>query len=129
MNYLNLLTYQFETYEKSQIDSQEHFENIKKEVEFYSNKLKSFPHFEHHHINIFYEFNEERSIEINKNTTEITRDLFELIPEKGDTLEIINHKINEAKVLANRLKLNYEEHFLLYKNHINNVRNDLKVYL
>lgn len=78
MNYINLLKHQFEIFEKGEIGHQELYENIQKEIEFYSNKLKAFPHFEHHHINIFYDFDEKRSMEINKRTFDINRELIEL---------------------------------------------------
>ena len=43
MNYINLLKHQFEVFEKGEIGHQELYENIQKEIEFYSNKLKAFP--------------------------------------------------------------------------------------
>jgi DNA-binding ferritin-like protein (Dps family) len=129
MNYLNLLRHQFETFEKGEIEHQELYENIQKEVEFYSKKLKSFPHFEHHHINIFYEFNEDRSMEINKETFDINRELMELQPKDGDSLEEINRKVGEIKNRAAKLKSNYEEHFNIYKKYLKEVREDLEEYL
>lgn len=129
MNYLNLLRHQFETFEKGDIEHQELHENIQKEVEFYSKKLKSFPHFEHHHINIFYEFNEDRSMEIIKETFDINRELMELQPKDGDSLEEINRKVGEIKNRATKLKSNYEEHFNIYKKYLKEVREDLEEYL
>ena len=129
MNYINLLKHQFEVFEKGEIGHQELYENIQKEIEFYSNKLKAFPHFEHHHINIFYDFDEKRSIEINKRTFDINRELIELQPKEGDTLEEIDIKIIEIKKRAAELKDNYEEHFNIYKKYLQKVRKDLKDYL
>lgn len=129
MNYINLLKHQFEIFEKGEIGHQELYENIQKEIEFYSNKLKAFPHFEHHHINIFYDFDEKRSIEINKRTFDINRELIELQPKEGDTLEEIDIKIIEIKKRAAELKDNYDEHFNIYKKYLQKVRKDLKDYL
>lgn len=129
MNYINLLKHQFEVFEKGEIGHQELYENIQKEIEFYSNKLKAFPHFEHHHINIFYDFDEKRSIEINKRTFDINRELIELQPKEGDTLEEIDIKIIEIKKRAAELKDNYDEHFNIYKKYLQKVRKDLKDYL
>ena len=129
MNYINLLKHQFEVFEKGEIGHQELYENIQKEIEFYSNKLKAFPHFEHHHINIFYDFDEKRSMEINKRTFDINRELIELQPKEGDTLQEIDTKIIEIKKRAAELKDNYEEHFNIYKKYLQKVRKDLKDYL
>ncbi|RKS94081.1 hypothetical protein BC952_1949 [Flavobacterium limicola] len=85
LNFLNLVRHQFEMYELGKANQNEFFENIEKEVKFYSEKLKAFPHFEHHHINIFYDFNENRAMEINKNTFEINQKIFELIPQELDS--------------------------------------------
>lgn len=129
MNYLDLLRHQFEIFEKGEIDYQELYENIQKEVEFYSNKLKAFPHFEHHHINIFYEFDEKRSIEINKRTFDIQRELIDLRPKKDDSIEEIDRKILEIKKRASELKNNYDEHLKIYKMYLEEIRKDLKDYL
>lgn len=129
MNYLNLLRHQFEIFEKGEIEHQELYDNIQKEVEFYSNKLKAFPHFEHHHINIFYDFDEERSMEINKRTFDINRELIDLQPKVGDTIEEIDRKVREIKDKASELKDNYEEHFIIYKKYLKDVREDLEDYL
>lgn len=129
MNYINLMKHQFEIFEKGEIGHQQLYENLQKEIEFYSNKLKAFPHFEHHHINIFYDFDEKRSIEINKRTFDINRELIELQPKEEDSLEEIDIKIIEIKKRASELKDNYEEHFNIYKKYLQKIRKDLKDYL
>lgn len=129
MNYLNLLRHQFEIFEKGEIEHQELYDNIQKEVEFYSNKLKAFPHFEHHHINIFYDFDEKRAMEINERTFDIQRELIDLQPKQGDSLEEIDIKVIEIKKRVTELKDNYEEHFKIYKKYLKEVRKDLEDYL
>ena len=129
MNYLNLLRHKFEIFEKGEIEHQELYDNIQKEVEFYSNKLKAFPHFEHHHINIFYHFDEKRAMEINKRTFDIQRELIDLQPKQGDNLEEVDRKVIEIKKRATELKNNYEEHFKIYKKYLKEVREDLEKYL
>ncbi len=129
LNFLNLLKHQFEIYELGKIEHQEMFENIQKEVSFYSNKLKAFPHFEHHHINVFYDFNEQRSMEINKNTFEITQEIIDLRTTETDSAEEIDRKIREIKSRAKKLKENYSELFDIYKSYLNTVRTDIKEYV
>lgn len=129
MNYFNLLIQQFEIFENGQIGYNELFENLNKEIEYYSNKLKSFPHFEHHHINIFYDFNDKRSIELNKITFDIIKELIDLQPKKDDSNSDLDIKLNQIKIKASELKDNYNEHFEIYKKILKEVQNDIKKYL
>ena len=129
LNFLNLVRHQFEIYESGKTEHTELFENIEKEVKFYSEKLKAFPHFEHHHINIFYDFDESRAMEINKNTFDIHQKMFELIPLKSDTMEQIDTKISEIKKYSKKLKDNYSELFNIQKTYLSKVRSDISNYL
>ena len=129
LNFLNLVRQHFEIYESRKIEHTELFENIEKEVKFYSEKLKSFPHFEHHHINIFYEFDENRAIEINKNTFEIHLKIYELIPTESDSKEEIEAKVQEIKRCTRMLKENYSELFEIQKKYLNKIRADISAYL
>jgi len=129
LNFLNLVRHQFEIYEFGKIEHHEMFENIQKEVQFYADKLKNFPHFEHHHINVFYDFNEQKAMEINKNTFDITQQIIELQPKDIDTVVERDNKILEIKKCSKKLKDNYSELFDIHKNYLNTVRNDIKEYL
>lgn len=129
LNFLNLVRQQFEIYESGKTEHTELFENIEKEVKFYSEKLKAFPHFEHHHINIFYEFDENRAMEINKNTFEIHQRIYDLIPLESDSIEQIDAKINKIKECSKMLKDNYSELFEIQKKYLNKVRADIGAYL
>jgi hypothetical protein len=129
MNYFNLLIQQFEIFESGQIKYNELYENLNKEIEYYSNKLKSFPHFEHHHINIFYDFNDKRSMELNKRTFDIIKELIDLQPKKEDSNDDLDKKLNQIKIKSSELKDNYNEHFEIYKKILKEVQNDIKKYL
>ena len=129
LNFLNLLRHQFETYEIGKIEHQELFDNIQNEVQFYSQKLKAFPHFEHHHINLFYDFSEKRASEINSETTKINQQILDLRINKNDSIEIIDNKVLEIKKLSKKLKHNYTELFEINKKYLNLVRNDIKEFI
>jgi hypothetical protein len=68
-------------------------------------------------------------MEINKETFDINRELMELQPKDGDSLEEINRKVGEIKNRSAKLKSNYEEHFNIYKKYLKEVREDLEEYL
>lgn len=122
LNFLNLTQIQFENYELQKIEHDDLIKNIQKEVEYYSNKLKTFPHFEHHHINIFYEFDGEKTLKISNENNQLIRELFELNPDKNDNGE-------SAKIIFKNLKDNYKELSGIHKEYLKKVRNDLKDYV
>jgi len=120
-NFLNLARIQFESFRLGKIEHEALIENFQKEVAFYANKLKSFPHFEHHHINIFYEFDENKAMEINNRINATNRDILELNTESDNT--------EKASELFKILEDSYTELFDLQKGHTKRIREDLKNYI
>lgn len=129
LNFLNLLRHSFETYETGKIEHQELFDNIQKEVQFYSEKLKAFPHFEHHHINLFFDFSDKRAMEINSETTKINQQILDLKITESDSVHIIDEKVDEIKRLSVNLKNNYAELFDINKKYLDLVRKDIKEFI
>lgn len=129
LNFLNLLRHSFETYETGKIEHQELFDNIQKEVQFYSEKLKAFPHFEHHHINLFFDFSDKRAMEINSETTKINQQILDLKITENDSVHIIDEKVDEIKRLSVNLKNNYAELFDINKKYLDLVRKDIKEFI
>lgn len=129
MNFLNLASNQFEMYELGKIEHQILIDNIQNEVKFYSEKLKSFPHFEFHHINIFYEFEESKTIEISNSINKNLRNIIEFKIDDNDSETEIDKKIEETKEYFKNLKLNYSQLFTVYKEYLKTVRLDIKKYI
>lgn len=121
-NFLNLARLQFESYELGKIEHQEFIENIQNEVAFYSNKLKNFPHFEHHHINIFYEFDEQKSMDLTNEINKLIREISEVKPNENDAEKTIQNSFK-------KLKENYTKLFEIQKKYVSKVRNDIREYL
>jgi len=107
LNLLNLFRVQFKLYKESIIDGESLLVLIQqKEIEFYSQKLKQFPHYEYHHINLFYELIEDKN--------------YLIVNENTETLQKINRinqsedvKDNEISELFGKIGDNYEK---LYNN-------------
>src|SRR5690606_25093198 len=107
LNLLNLFRLQFKLYKESFIDGESLLILIQqKEIEFYSQKLKQFPHYEYHHINLFYELIEDKN--------------YLIVNENTETLQKINRinqsedvKDNEISELFGKIGDNYEK---LYNN-------------
>lgn len=117
-NFLNLARIQFENFRLQEIGHGTLIENFQKEVQFYADKLKSFPHFEHHHINIFFEFDEKKSMEITNRINATNRQIMELNPEIDET--------EKAKALFKIIEDCYSELFKLQKGYTKKVRDDIK---
>lgn len=126
LNFLNLVRIQFELCESGKIEHQQLIENFEKEVNFYREKLKSFPHFEHHHINIFYDFDESKIMSITDNSIEIQQKIQELISDQSTPSEEFNQKIKDS---LKTLKDNYFELFKIYKGYVKKVREDIGNYI
>lgn len=120
-NFLNLTRIQFESFRLGKIEREFLIENFKKEVAFYADKLKSFPHFEHHHINIFYEFDEEKAMKISNKINATNRKILELDSESDNT--------KKASRLFKILEDSYTELFDLQKGYTKRIREDLKGYV
>lgn len=129
MNFLNLVRNQYEMYELEKLEFTILIENIQNEVKFYMEKLKNFPHFEYHHINIFYEFEEEKLTAIQNVINDNLRKIVKIKVEQNDTEDEINVKIEETKKHFKNLKENYEELFLIHKSYLKIVRSDINKYL
>ena len=129
MNFLNLASSQFEMFELGMIENHLLIYNIQNEVKFYSDKLKSFPHFEFHHINIFYEFEESKSIEITNSINKNLRNITELKIEESDSKTEIDRKVEETREYFKNLKLDYSQLFSIYKEYLKTVRLDIKKYI
>lgn len=87
-------------------------ENYKKAHE----RLVNFPHFEHHHINVFYNFGEFNDSEILKRTLYLIGEIDRCII--GNNNEDIVPKIRE-------LRLNYENLINILNSRISVIRNDI----
>lgn len=120
-NFLNLARIQFESFRLGKIEHESLIENFKREVAFYADKLKSFPHFEHHHINIFYEFDEKRAMEISNKINATNREILELDSESDNA--------EKASGLFKILEDSYTELFDLQKEYTKRIRDNLSDYV
>ena len=120
LNLLNLYRLQFKLYKESIIDGESLLVNIhQKESEFYEQKLKQFPHFEYHHINLFYDLIEEENYQIVNENIEILQKINRINQSK-------DLKNNEISDLFGKMGDNYEK---LYNNvllHLKKVQKDLE---
>lgn len=102
LNLLNLFRLQFKLYKESIIDDKDLLEQIQSENKFYSQKLKQFPHYEHHHINLFYELIEDKNYQIVNENAEI----FQKINRISQSENVIENEISE---LFDKMGNNYEK--------------------
>jgi hypothetical protein len=122
LNFFDLVRIQFNLYETSSIQHEKLIENIEREVTFYREKLKMFPHFEHHHINIFYDFDERKTAEITAKTFEIQQKIFDLVEDNELTTDVLEQKFKEYSAL---IKDNYSDLHKIYKDYVREVRQDI----
>ncbi|TDE04817.1 hypothetical protein [Flavobacterium sandaracinum] len=103
INLLNLIRLQFKLYKDNVIEGDNLLINIQQEnVEFCSQKLKHFPHYEYHHINLFYELIEDNNFKIVSDNSEILQKINKINQSK-------NIRDNEINELFGKMEDNYEK--------------------
>lgn len=122
LEYINLLTscrIQFKLYKENRIEDDNLLVIIQqKNIEFQSQKLRQFPHYEYHHINLFYNLIDDQNFLIAHENSEILKKIDSLNHSKD-----LND--NEIRELWVTMADNYEK---LYNNvliQIQRVRADL----
>lgn len=121
LNLLNLIVLQFKLYKEGKIEHQRLIDLIEQEVNFYDKKLKQFPHFEYHHINLFYNFDQNKNLKLINDNYEVLQKIYELISSKNNE--------NEIKIQFDKLHENYNTLYSNYLKYINDVREDLEKYI
>ena len=108
LNLLNLYRLQFKLYKESIINGESLLVNIQqKESEFYTQKLKQFPHFEYHHINLFYDLIEDENYQIVNDNIEILQKINKINQSEDvkDTSELFGELGNNYEKLYNNVLL------------------------
>ena len=125
MNLLILAQSQFDALQSDNDDDLSIMENTISQVQFYSEKIKKFPHFEHHHINIFYDLLDTETPEISIRLNELNRELTALSVNQSD----LPNKKKRANQILNQLKVGYHEIYEIQKGLLKKVRDDIKSFL
>ncbi|WP_282126799.1 hypothetical protein [Marinifilum flexuosum] len=121
-NFLNLMQLKFELFEVGKIEYDQFIDKIGIEVEQLNLKLKKFPHLEYHHINLFYEFNEEKSMLLSNEINSLIQNLISLNAEDAE-LDI------KAKKIYKAIREKYAELEVIVNGYLDIVRNDIKGYI
>lgn len=125
INLLNLIQQQFDNLKSDNENEQEFIQNVENQVQFYTNKIQNFPHFEHHHINIFYDLINTGASEISVKIYELNRNLIETSQKDIDFYQ----KKSQMNETLERLKKCYADLLGIQKNYLNQIRNDIKEYV
>lgn len=125
INLLNLTQYQFDNLKSDNENEQEFQQNIENQIKYYTNKIKNFPHFKHHHINVFYDLINTKSPEIILRINNLNRALIETSKENIDFSE----KKNQMNGIIEQIKKCYAELVEIQKDYLNQIRDDIKNYV
>lgn len=128
MSLITLIGSRYEMFENENTENDELVKKIEQLIEIYREKLLDFPHYEHHHINLFYDFTNDEFSAIQKSDIEANQKINSLTFNDKDTLEVINKKIELAKQNFKILKNNSQLIFDIYKNYLQTIREDIKNY-
>ena len=126
MSFISLTADRYEMLENNKPENKELIKSTEKIIEIYKNRLLEFPHFEHHHINLFYDFDGTKTSEIVKEDYKCFQNIGAIEFYPNDTLEIINHKLEKLSENFKILKINSNKINDIYKGHLSTIREDLK---
>lgn len=120
LNLLNLFRLQFKLYKDNIIEGESLLVFIQqKKIDFYSHKLEQFPHYEHHHINLFYDLIEDNNFKIVNDNIEILGKI-----EKINQSKTI--KDNEISELFGKMGDNYEKLYNVVLLQLKKIQKDLE---
>ena len=125
INFLNLLQNQFDNLKSDKDDEQEFIQNMSEQIQHYANKIKNFPHFEHHHINIFYDLINTEASDINVKLNNLNRKLTETSMKDIDFSE----KRNQLNEILEEIRDCYANLLGIQKKYLNQIREDIKNYV
>jgi hypothetical protein len=125
LNFINLLRNQLDMLATGKAEYDQVTKNIDAEIQEMSIKLKTFPHFEHHHINIFYNLTESRALKINEENFEILGKIHGL-GSSNLSDEEFDAQLKDCVI---KFKNNYTELAGIFEGFIEKVRNDINSYL
>ena len=125
LNFINLLRNQLDMLATGKAEYEQINININAEIQELSNKLKTFPHFEHHHINIFYKLIDNRTLKINQENFEILGKINGL-GTLGLSYEEFDAQLKDYVI---KFKNNYTELAEIYEDLIEKIRTDINSYL
>jgi len=125
LSFLNILSQQIEVEINEKENSEALASSFQKQIINLSNKITNPTHYEHHHINIFYDFDEKELHELNMNSFEIIQDIQAIQFLEDDSIEVINENLELVKKYSKKLKLNYEKSIAIYRKYLKLIRKDI----
>ena len=129
LSFLNLLSQNID----NEINEKEYSEalatSFQKQIVKLSEKTTNPSHYEHHHIHIFYDFDETELNLLNKKSFEIIQDLETIEILETDSSEQIEKKLNDAKEYQKNLKSNHEKSMKIYRRYLKHIREDIRKFV
>ena len=126
MGLISLISSRYEILISENSGDSELIRNTEELIKIYRDKLLNFPHYEHHHINLFYDFQSEEISKIQKSDNLANQLIYSIKFEDKDNLETTNQKIDLIRENFVILKNNSQMIFDIYKLYIKTVREDIK---
>ncbi len=126
LGFFSLIADKYEAIEKGLIGAKEFVEHSEDTILKFQKRLLEFPHFEHFHINLFYEFNDSKTEEIIKSNNASAQKIFSITFNPKDDDDEFNRKFKVYKDNYGVLNDNHRELICIYKGCIKIIRDDIK---
>ncbi|REE07637.1 hypothetical protein DFQ09_1155 [Winogradskyella pacifica] len=126
IGFFSLTADKYEMIEEDRKGAEELVESTQELISSYQKRLIEFPHFEHYHINLFYDFNESKTKEIIKENYESIQNIHSVNFIETDDNAEFKRKFDVLKTNFGILKKNNRELISIYQNYLKIIRDDIK---
>lgn len=126
MGFISLTAEQYEIFEENNSGAEELLKSTQEIIDNYKRRLLDFPHFEHYHVNLFYDLDESHADEIVRDNYKCFQNIGNIHFYNDDTLEQHNQKVDIMKTNYRTLVNNHKKIIAIYHGYIKTIREDIK---
>jgi hypothetical protein len=126
IGFFSLTADKYEMIEEDRKGAEELVKSTEELISSYQKRLIEFPHFEHYHINLFYDFNESKTKEIIKENYESIQSIHSVNFLENDDNSEFKRKFGVLKSNFGILKKNNRELISIYQGYLKIIRDDIK---
>lgn len=126
VGFFSLTSDKYEMAEESRAGAEQLIESTQELVDSFQKRLLDFPHYEHYHINLFYEFNDEEAARVMKESYECMQNIYAIDFQSSDSLEVFDEKFASYKSNFRQLKINNRKMIDVYQGYLKIIREDIK---
>lgn len=126
VSFFSLTADKYEIIEENRDGSENLIKDTEELIVGYQKRLLEFPHFEHYHVNLFYDFDESESTKLIKENYGYIQNIHSINPKANDEDSVFEKKWLLIRENFGNLKNNNRKLIQIYKGYLKIIRDDIK---